>query len=78
MLRPYLSAMAIAVNAPVMRWRNTPTRLTRISGRSPLLRCHISNCAVSHLFFGLGLATSRATLGLRLVIQSYLPRRREA
>jgi len=28
MLRPYLSAMAIAVSAPVMRWRNTPIRLT--------------------------------------------------
>ena len=78
MLRPYLSAMAIAVSAPVMRWRNTPTRLTRISGRLPLLLCDIPNCAVSHLFFGLGLATSRATLGRRLVIQSYLPRRREA
>jgi len=33
MLRPYLSAMAIAVKAPLMRWRNTPIRLTRVSGR---------------------------------------------
>ena len=78
MLRPYLSARAIAVNASVMRWRNTTIRLARISGRPPLLRCHIPNCAVSHLFFGLGLAASRATLGRRLDIQSYLPRRREA
>ena len=78
MLRPYLSAMGIAVYAPMLRWRNTPTRLTRIGGRPPLLRCHISNCAVAHLFFGLGLATSRATLGRRFDIQSYLPRRREA